>query len=315
VLPLHRSADRRRQRFRVAIGRAFVAGQRSLPLKPLELAMRDKDVVTMDHLAMTGISETEALLSDALPGLFLDACVAGANVALRQLPKFLVSFAANVNTPRVLRVSPPINIAFDKKNPYAIQWARRHSALLVQEITNQSRMAVRQIITAALSEGIPPRESAILIRASVGLTESQAGAVLRLNRALVEGAGKTVKAGKLTIRVPQRGLTRDKLDLALNRYANRLTKYRAETIARTETMRASNEGQRLLWNNAQRKGLIHRSAKREWIATLGGPRRPTCERCLGLNGQTAPINGTFEGGLEHPPAHPRCRCTTALTYN
>lgn len=89
---------------------------------------------------------------------------------------------------------------------------------------------------------------------------------------------------------------------------------RAETIARTETMRASNQGQLEAWDQATEKGLLTGSESLEWITT---PDDRLCPICEPLDGQTAPRGGTFEvdgDRITAPPAHPRCRCTVGLSF-
>lgn len=83
---------------------------------------------------------------------------------------------------------------------------------------------------------------------------------------------------------------------------------RAEVIARTESMRAANEGQRQAWAQAQEKGLLDGSERREWIATSG-----CCDECDELDGTTAILDGTYAGGVDGPPLHPNCRCTEGIS--
>lgn len=87
---------------------------------------------------------------------------------------------------------------------------------------------------------------------------------------------------------------------------------RAETIARTETMAASNGGQREAWAQAVDDGLLNGDEEEEWITT---PDDITCEICQPMDGVKKPLGGQFNVGgelIDGPPAHPRCRCTTAL---
>jgi SPP1 gp7 family putative phage head morphogenesis protein len=87
---------------------------------------------------------------------------------------------------------------------------------------------------------------------------------------------------------------------------------RAETIARTETMRASNEGQAQLWDQATETGFLTGTEKQEWIVT---PDDRLCPICEPLDGETAELGGVFESDGEEydaPPAHPNCRCTIGL---
>lgn len=87
---------------------------------------------------------------------------------------------------------------------------------------------------------------------------------------------------------------------------------RAETIARTETMEAANEGQLELWDQAVEEGLLTGKEKVVWIVT---PDDRLCPICEPLDGETTELGGTFDVDgeeIDGPPAHPNCRCTTGL---
>lgn len=88
---------------------------------------------------------------------------------------------------------------------------------------------------------------------------------------------------------------------------------RAETIARTETMTASNEGQREAWGQAVDDGLLTGNETRVWIVTDDDR---LCDECDALDGAEAELDGNFtsDTGDEYDgaPAHPNCRCTEGL---
>lgn len=87
---------------------------------------------------------------------------------------------------------------------------------------------------------------------------------------------------------------------------------RAEVIARTETMRASNEGQQQAWDQAAEDGYLTGNEEQEWIVT---PDDRLCPECEPFDGETAELGGTFSAeGIDSdgPPLHPRCRCTLGL---
>jgi SPP1 gp7 family putative phage head morphogenesis protein len=76
---------------------------------------------------------------------------------------------------------------------------------------------------------------------------------------------------------------------------------KALTIARTETIRASNEGALDRYAEA---GVT----EKEWSADGEG----TCEVCDGLDGQQISLEDDFvtdDGAVSGPPAHPNCRCS------
>lgn len=87
---------------------------------------------------------------------------------------------------------------------------------------------------------------------------------------------------------------------------------RAETIARTETMRASNAGQQLAWDQAAMQGLLSGNEQKEWIVT---PDDRLCPICEPMDGVTVDLDESFDVDgeeIDEPPAHPNCRCTTGL---
>jgi hypothetical protein len=83
---------------------------------------------------------------------------------------------------------------------------------------------------------------------------------------------------------------------------------RAELIARTESMRAANEGQREAWDQAVEAGLLPDDARKVWIAA-GDP----CPECEVLDGEEVDLGEDYPGdGGDGPPLHPNCRCTEGV---
>jgi len=89
-------------------------------------------------------------------------------------------------------------------------------------------------------------------------------------------------------------------------------KNRAENIARSETIYASNAGAELGY---MQSGVVE---GKKWLTAVD---ERTCEHCIAMNGRTAPLGETFDikdielnfdyskGEMPHPPLHSRCRCT------
>ena len=91
---------------------------------------------------------------------------------------------------------------------------------------------------------------------------------------------------------------KERVDKIINKGENR-----AEIIARTETIRASNQGHLVGYKQAGIKG------KKVWVAKIDSK---TCSVCKELNGQEVDLdeNFKFKGGeIFLPPLHPQCRCT------
>ncbi len=91
-------------------------------------------------------------------------------------------------------------------------------------------------------------------------------------------------------------------------YARKKLRERAETIARTETINASAEGQRKLWEQARDNNKLA-GFERIWIVTSDDR---LCPKCAAMKNKRAPIGGTYPNGSSGPTLHPRCRCAEGL---
>jgi len=196
-------------------------------------------------------------------------------------------------TARGLSEKLKVELRFDLLNPRAVEFINQHTGELITQITEESRQAIRAIIRQAFEEGGHPYQQAKKIIQHIGLTERQSRAVENFRRRQLEA-----------------GVSKAEADRRAEAYAKRLLRDRAEKVARTETMLASNEGQREAWRQAADAGLIDPAElEREWIVTEDDR---TCPICLAMDGKRAPIGGTYENGSNGPPLHPRCRCTEGL---
>lgn len=79
---------------------------------------------------------------------------------------------------------------------------------------------------------------------------------------------------------------------------------RAATVVRTEVINAYNVTavDAITEAHAEDPGFMLR-----WDAAMDWR---SCALCREMDGETAPVGGTFPGGVEHPPLHPCCRCAT-----
>lgn len=302
---LQRKSDSYIPRCRNVFLKAFREGRKKVSAKRIKSALDSKNSYLAELEAVSGVNKVEEMLRESLPELIKAVLVAAGNIAGSELPTPPEGVGPSVMGSRPIQ-SP---VRFNKTNPDAVAWAQNYASDLIRDVTAESRDAINRVIAARLASGASTTETAKIIQMSVGLTEPFSAAVANLNERLVASSGQTVKAGALRFRVPVTGMTRTQLDAALTRYADRLTKIRARNIARTATRTASNEGQRQMWRQARNKGLLSGAERRQWIASRGA-----CTICAALDGETATLEGTFPGGIAHPPAHGSCECTQSLTY-
>lgn len=287
--------------------RALTSGQRAVSLTKLQSALDSKNSYAAEVEAARGLRKVDDVLRESLETLVGQVMAVAGNATGSELPLPPVESGGGVTSMRT-RLQPPTR--FDKTNPDAVEWAANYASDSIRDITAESRAAINRVIAQRLASGASTRNVAKVIQMSVGLTERHAAAVLNLADRLANSPGKVVKAGTLVFRVPPTGLTDKKIQEALAKYATRLTKVRAQNIARTATRTASSEGQRQMWRQAREKGLLTGQEKRQWIASSN-----SCPMCAALDGETATLEGRFPGGFAHPPAHGSCTCTQALTYD
>ena len=254
--------------------------------------------------------------ADALRGVGLEAGVrsfrdavqatyaAGAKAAIAALP-------SKVST----------ELSFNMMSKEAQAFLETYDFALIQQITDSSREAIRQTILRAFKEGGNPIEQARSIRDVIGLTARQEQAVANfhdaleqgnlrqaMDRALRDGRYDRTLLGNIKNGTP---LDQAQVDKMTARYKERYLKYRSETIARTESIRASSAGRREAWSQSEKQGLFKgRDVTRVWIVSGDSA---TCSECDALDGETAGLDEEFAPGIVDPPdPHPDCRCVVTL---
>ena len=190
-----------------------------------------------------------------------------------------------------------LNYGFNMRNPLAIAYAKTSSAKLIKDISEDTRQAIRDILANAFQFGGSPAEQAKMLKDLIGLTQRDQQLLKQYREALIAHGLDDATVQKLVQEMHDKKL------------ANR-----AENIARTETIDAANEGQRLAWIQAKKDGLLTDDWFREWVVT---PDDRLCPVCSAMEGQTSTIDGKFTSSsngskIEGPTLHPRCRCTTKL---
>lgn len=194
------------------------------------------------------------------------------------------------------------------------EWIMRRTGLLITQWGTARRGALQTVISAAVQGNLlSSGESASafyigeLIKASFGLTDRQAGWIV--------GYAGEVRKTLLTDPITS-GLSPAHIDRIVNSkvrtYEYALTQTRAQTIARTETASAFNEGQLTAIKEAQAKGYLGEGKLyKVWSAARNEP----CDECQELDGTRVLVSENFgghgAGGVsgETPPLHPNCRCT------
>jgi SPP1 gp7 family putative phage head morphogenesis protein len=267
-----------------------------------------RDLLRALELVRNGawLPAVERLLLDGdLDGAFRAIGRVELDNALAQIPGRLgplrdAGFESAVNTlPRALRADSFVRVNLSRHaldRPDVAQAIARQDLSRIQGITAETDKAIREIIARGLREGIHPRKLAGEIKQIVGLTARQAEAV-----------------AKYRVRLEKEGRKPDQVERMTTKFANRKLRGRAETIARTEVIRAQSEGRRLQWERQVSEGRLQGDEwEQEWLTARD---ERTCPICAPMHGQRTPIGGMFESGVGpvlSPPVHPNCRCTVRL---
>jgi hypothetical protein len=187
-----------------------------------------------------------------------------------------------------------MGVSFDLKSPEAIAWLEKFCGDEIKYIDAGTKAGIRETILRGFQEGLSPNEQIKIIKQNVGLIPQHVQAVRNFEAGL-EKLDMDESARKL----------------AVDRYRQKLLKWRAGTIALTEGHKAANEGYREANRGAVKRGILSPDDwEREWLVT---PDERLCPLCRPMSGKRAELpNGQFEGGGDGPTLHPRCRCTEIL---
>lgn len=319
--PVVQAAAKLEPRLRKAFEQAVENVKGRIKLKDLEQALLSGDEMAVERVlglreafeeAFQGVGATADAesLRDALRATF----AAGAKAAMGKLP-----------------TKTEAAVSFDLLNPRAVEFLQSYEFDLIRQIDVGTREAIRDVMERAFTEGMHPRVAARQIRQRIGLTDTQVAAVRRFQQALIEGDAASILQHELrdhrfdsTLRaqMAEGGLIGDRtpfrpeqIQRMTDRYYKRFLKHRSETIARTETIRASMAGQQELWEQAADQGLIDRqTVQRRWVTARD---ERVCPICGPLHGEKVALRGNFTSGNSialHPPIHPRCRCSLVLHF-
>lgn len=220
-----------------------------------------------------------------------------------------------------------LTMRFDISNPSAARFIQQYDFGLIRQIAADTRDGVRAIVLDAFRYGGHPYEQARRIRELVGLTDAQAKAVDNFRTMLEEGDREALTRGLRDRRFdrtldqalgsqPTKALSSDRIDTMVDRYRARALNARAENIARTETLRASNTAMTMAWDQAAGDNLINRTTARQfWLVTPDDRLCPICSQVPDMNREGVPLGGDFQtpiGPVKRGPLHPQCRCTLTL---
>lgn len=218
-------------------------------------------------------------------------------------------------------------VTYDGTNERAVAQLRANRARMVQGLREEARDAITDVLVEGTSAGANPRQQAQGIRDSIGLTPKQAEWVRSYRRRL-----ETLDRGALGMELRDarfdgtvrraidegKPLPAKRVDQLVDRYYQRALRYRAEVIARTETLRAVHEGDEAMFAQVTEDGTLDKDLIVDtWHSRSGDPR--TRDSHAPMNGQRRRFGEVFTSGHGYPLKYPgdpdapasetaQCRC-------
>ena len=215
--------------------------------------------------------------------------------------------------------------AYNPLDAAVIEEQQQAAADLVTSILESTRAAVDQVISDGAAAMVAPAELAEDVRDTLGLAARQAKAIANFRALLNRGDAAALRRALRDRRFDptvQRLIADkefaadadlDKIDRMVERYAERYQAYRANVIARYETMQSANAGRRAAWAQfADRKGVDASLVRRFWQTAADERVCPVCRAIPLLNPEGVPLDGKYvtpDGESDGAPEHGDCRCT------
>lgn len=198
----------------------------------------------------------------------------------------------------------------------------------IGSILGQSADVVREQLLRSLRMGADPAKIADALKAVINLTPRQARAVSNFRTLLEQGDREALTRALRdarfdgTIRSWADGtapVDGSKVDAMVQRYAERMLQFRANTIARTESLKATVGGIRDAYVQAVNSGrLLESEVIRRWLVV---PDERLCAICGSIpllnRGGVSVLQPymSIQGPIMGPLAHPNCRCTESYRTN
>jgi len=310
-----------------AFGRAVAQRRASFPFQLVTEAIASQAISEAVRLAYgdgigpllqgVGLTPGEPSMVDVLG----DTLRAGGGAGTRQLGPVRAKLVASL----------------DLTNPEAVTYLRNHLPGQIKHIDDVSREAIRVSVLRGMEEGRPFRKVAREVRESIGLTPNQARFVGNYRRQLETG-----ELGSPSETPPHRrrlsateqqqsrsifmagGESSGRVNKLVETYAQRLINRRAMDIARTETHRAFQQGQKAIWGQAVDQGLLDlEDTRRIWVVTADERLRDDHAAVPLMNPEGVRLNEPFKtpvgpvmgpGESGEPGFDINERCTIALMF-
>jgi uncharacterized protein with gpF-like domain len=174
--------------------------------------------------------------------------------------------------------TPVVGIEFEIANPRAAAILQARTQNFIREINEAQRTVINQILTDAQLQGGHPRGFKGLaeeIHSNIGLTARQQRAVANYEKLLRAGSKEALQRDLrdrrfdgTVRRADEKPLTEEQINRMVSAYRSKYERYRADTIARTESHAAVNQArQEALQQSMEQSGIDADEVTLVWRAT------------------------------------------------
>lgn len=266
-------------------------------------------------------------------GRFEEALLKVDEAAAHVAAGYSVTFVgAADDTAKFLADQLRVLVNFDRTNVPALELIRQNQLRMVQQFTDEQRLATRTALLEGMARGLNPRSQAELFRDSIGLTQTQVRAVLNYRRLLEENSAEALTRelrdarSDRSIEAALRNgepLPAGQIDRMVERYRQNYIDYRAEVIARTEALPAVHEGVDAMYEQAVSSGILARGdLVQTWLTAEDARVRDSHAT---MEGQQRPFGQAFTSGKGNHLLYPgdpqapiadraQCRCAKTTRF-
>jgi len=168
-----------------------------------------------------------------------------------------------------------------------LSWLAEQGGKLIRELSAAQAADINALLHNQVFTGVTsPQLLAKMLKPHIGLLRREQLAVIRYRTELAAT-----------------GLSAEKIETQVAKYAEFLLNVRAERIARTELANAYVHGQWESIREARETGFVEGEVEKIWMTAIDDR---SCPECEAMDGETVGHDELFSCGLQHPPLHVNC---------
>ncbi len=237
----------------------------------------------------------ELLVREALNDQTLERAFIPVRQRIRQTVESNVAYFAR-SLPKGGKIDREIAVEFNVLNPRVIDALHTLNTKVVKSLGEDTREGLITAVRQGLKDGENPRVIAKRVRPIIGISPTQeANAQQFAQRMRDEGT-----------------LAEEQIQRRVTAYRKRAISFNAATNARTASLDAMKEGQRLSWLDAKSKGVIPEDAQltKTWRGVLDDRERP---EHVAMEGETVPFDSLYSNNEMVPgDSTYGCRCLSII---